>query len=185
MRRIGWGGMRWKRGDRKEEIKEKKWKEEERRLSSGIVHSKVNIFSDLYVVCFYAGLWSKMHFFLWVPSNKSKSCSHWECPSLRYLSFYRASLNGLLVCGEGCQLWSLTAWVRREWARGFPCDLRVGAWWSPVVWSWITAVNQCLEKMSPRPGNHRSPLDPAHFPGFVSSFQFCELIQLLLIRHLC
>ena len=45
--------------------------------------------------------------------------------------------------------------------------------------------HQCLEKMSPQSGSHRSPLDPAHFPGFVSSFQFCELIQLLLIQHSC
>lgn len=60
--------------------------------------------------------------------------------------------------------------------------------WSLVVASGVVMndqYHQCLEKMSPRSGSHRSPLDPACFPGFVSSFQFCELIQLLLIQHSC
>lgn len=77
-------------------------KEEGRRLSAETVHSTVNIISSLCVVCFCAGLWSKMHFSLWAQNNKPKShCSFWECPSLRHLSYYRASLDTLLVLGKG------------------------------------------------------------------------------------
>lgn len=52
--RMGWDEMGERRQKRRN--KRKEVKRGERRLSSGIVHSKVNIISNLYVVCFYAGL---------------------------------------------------------------------------------------------------------------------------------
>ena len=105
-----------------------------------------------------------MHFFLWVPNNKSKSCSHWECPSLRYLSFYRASLSGLLVCGEGCRLWSPTAWVCSPLPTCFPCDLGVGVWWLPVVWLWMTSTISVSRRC------HRS-LEATGLPWILHIFQ--------------
>lgn len=151
-------------------------KEEGRRLSAETVHSNVNIISSLYVVCFYAGLWSKMHFSLWAPNDKPKShCSFRECPSLRHLSYYRASLDMLLLlwkgAGSGAWLPGFEAhspcvflvisglecggsqWCGHEWpeASMFRAD-------APVVWKWQVSLGSC------------------HFSRFISSSQFCELI---------
>ena len=120
-------------------------------------------------MCFYAGLWSKMHFFLWVPNNNSKSCSHWECPWLRYLSFYRASLSGLLVCGEGCRLWSPTAWVCSPLPT---CDLGVGVWWLPVVWLWMTSTISVSRRC------HRGR-KPQVFLGSCTFSRFCFIFSVL------